>query len=201
LAVGMMRNREMLRYELAEMGGKNRTKWLQSTWPAPFLLAGALPVAALIVYFIQTHIGTSTTLDWFANALNRTRPVKWGLDLGIFRAVFMILWLLRDTLYLQWMGLRRSRWPLGTGLLYLSVYYTSTSILLLALRATDLDRMPWGALINPGYIFSLDLDSWDAYRPLWLFVSGMQIAVIALFASLQYQERENLSASLVNEQP
>jgi hypothetical protein len=87
------------------------------------------------------------------------------------------------------MGLRRTRRPLGSAILYLIVFYTCTIIIL---GVAHLSLRPWvgpfSAALIPSSISSLQFSGWPVnYQP-WLAALAVLIAEVALFALLHRQK-------------
>jgi len=174
LALALLRNRDQLRRGLREMGTK-ASWWAEATWPAPYLLAGFLLVGPAVN--LSTHI------------MKNAAP-PWDLGLAFFRVAFIALWMIRDTLFLQWMNLRRIRRPLPMGMLYLMVFYLCTTIFASILEIHDAAGI--SALMPTGV---LGLDPMGLARDTlgWYTALLTQMVPIAIFVYLQHEKIEELA--------
>ncbi|HEX2776586.1 MAG TPA: hypothetical protein VHN10_08110, partial [Candidatus Acidoferrales bacterium] len=123
----------------------------------------------------------------------------WDWGLALVSIAFFALWLARDLLYLQWMGLRRTRRPLASAIIYLIVFYTCTGIILgvahVLFRPT---AAPYSAALIPSGISSLSVADWAAHYQLWLIALAVLAAEALLFAFLQRQKlREFITPPVV----
>lgn len=174
LGLVLLRNREQVRRRIQALGAGAASLW-SSVWPAPYLLAGVFVVGIALVELIEGY--------------RRPAPQGWNWPLAIFIVAICALWLIRDVLYLQWMGLRRTRRPLVSALLYLIVFYVCTSIVFgvtsVLSRAAS---APYAAILIPSPIFSLNAADWARYQHPWLVALGALAAEALLFAFLQRQK-------------
>ena len=173
LGMTLLRSREQSRrrvYELAVSG----PGWRQAVWPAGYVVVAAACVTLLIC--------TRYTL---------ASPLRGALDVGIagFQAAFLLVAVLRDLLYFQWMKLRRSRYPLVMAVVFLGVFYTCSAILLGTLGGVGAKKSEFLALLPfPWAAFGLDHSQWPADRPVWLLALPAQLGLCALFAWLHYRK-------------
>jgi hypothetical protein len=180
LGLVLLRNRERVRRRIKTLGESAANLWA-ALWPAPYLLAGVIVAGIAVLELIRVY--------------RRPAPEEWSWGLAILNVAFMALWVARDLLYLQWMGLRRARRPLVAAVLYLIVFYTCISIAFgvahTSLRPT---LAPFAAALVPSGVSSLDLADWFANSRLWIFALVLLAAQVVLFALLQWQKlREFLS--------
>ncbi|MGQ0549964.1 MAG: hypothetical protein ACT4PY_09905 [Armatimonadota bacterium] len=179
LGVGLLRGRDRLRrLQAAGAGGG----WLAKIWPVPFVGLGALSVGLAVVAILHlTRAGAG-------------RP--WDLGLATFKTVFFTLWLARDTLFLQWMNLRRGRRPMVRGVLYVGVYYACVMILLIAL---DFFRTSAGvtvaAVLAPGSALALDPIEWISHQEVWLVGLTAQALACVVLVGLLGRQLAELSVS------
>ncbi len=175
----LIRNRDQVR-RLREAGAAVEARWVTATWPAPYLMGGALLVGLGVVAILPVM---------------RAPGFSWDPAWAIFRLVFVSLWFVRDILFLQWMNLRRGRRPLLLGLLYLVVFYTCTTLLLAAI---GLYRSPQGmavtAIFAPFSAFARDPESRIDARSLWFVALAVQVVLAGVFVSLQRRRLKELSS-------
>lgn len=178
LGLAVLRNRERVR-RLVRQAGAPAENWLTASWPAPYILAGTLLVGAAVIAALQMRTDAKG---------------EWSLSLAIFRWVFLVFWLTRDVLYLQWMNLRQGRRQLVMAVVYLWVFYTCVNILFAALNVYDTPRgLSFAAIFVPAPVFGLNLTAWTDLRTMWLLALASQIAVSALFVNLQRRKLAELS--------
>ncbi len=123
----------------------------------------------------------------------------WNWGLAIASIAFYTLWVARDLLYLQWMGLRRTRHPLVSALLYLIVFYTCTGIIFgVAHVLLRQSVAPYSAMLIPSGISSLSVADWGTHYQQWLVALAVLAAEALLFAFLQRQKlREFITPAVV----
>ena len=174
LGIILLRKREQVRRRIQSLGEGAAGIWA-ALWPAPYVLAGMIAVGIAIVELIRVYRNPAAN-EW-----------DWGL--AITTIAFYTLWAARDLLYLQWMGLRRTRRPLGSAIIYLLVFYTCTGIIFgvahVLLRASS---APYSAMLIPSGISSLSIEEWTASYQIWLVVLAVLAAQVLLFAFLQRQK-------------
>lgn len=168
LGLVLLRNRERARHRFRELGER---AWLGAIWPAPYLVAAVGLAGGAIVALINRY---------------RYPTSEWDLRLAIYQVTFLVVWLARDALYLQWMSLRRGKRPLLTAILYLGVFYGSVCVIFSAL---DLYNNARGAaataILVPTPLFAQSLDFWQEQRGLWITALFLQGAAALIFAWLQ----------------
>jgi len=184
LGIVLLRNRERVRQRIQVLGERAAGFWA-ALWPAPYVLAGMIIAGLGILELIRVYRDVSGA-DW-----------DWGL--ALVSIAFFALWLARDLLYLQWMGLRRTRRPLASAIIYLIVFYTCTGIILgvahVLFRPT---AAPYSAALIPSGISSLSVADWAAHYQLWLIALAVLAAEALLFAFLQRQKlREFITPPVV----
>lgn len=168
----LLRNRNQVRRYLhgANRGSIGRLE----TWPAPYILLGALIVGAAMVGVIQ----------W-----KRDPALQWNLTVAIFRVIYFAAWISCDLLFLQWMNLRRGRHPLPLGVLYLSVYYVCAGLVIGALHLT---QNPFTAIFLPTPLWELNTTLWSAQPAEWIVALLAIVAVAIVFIFLQRQQVSQL---------
>jgi hypothetical protein len=182
LGLAVLRNRERVR-RLVRQAGESAENWLTASWPAPYILAGTLIVGAVVIGALQ---------------LRPDSRGDWSLSLAIFRWVFLVFWLTRDILYLQWMNLRQGRRQLVMAVVYLGVFYTCVNILFGTLDLYNSPRgIAFASVFVPAPSFALEPQSWMEDRTMWLLALAAQIAVSALFVNLQRRKLAELSGQSV----
>jgi hypothetical protein len=176
----LLRNRERVRRRIRTMGESAASLWA-ALWPAPFLLGGMIVVGIGIIELILIY--------------RRPASEEWSWGLAIVNIAFMALWVARDLLYLQWMGLRRSRRPLVAAVLFLIVFYTCVAAALGVAHAVLRPNFaPFSAALIPAGAASLTVADWYADSRLWILSLALLAAQVVLFALLQWQKlREFLS--------
>jgi hypothetical protein len=148
-------------------------------WPAPALLGGAVLVCGAILLMIQAR-----TLS----------GQPWDLGLGLFRAAFFSLWLMRDFLFLQTMNLRPGRRPLIMGVLYMVVFYACAAIASLPFEVIRFpERLALFSIFYPAGLF-VEPKAWEAARWAWVLAMAAQAALAAVFAALHWRALQALAA-------
>ncbi|MGB8543680.1 MAG: hypothetical protein WCD49_18775 [Candidatus Acidiferrales bacterium] len=174
LGLVLLRNRERVRRRIRTMGESAASLWA-AFWPAPYLLAGVIVVGIAVLELIQTY--------------RKPGPEEWIWGLAILNIAFTGLWVARDLLYLQWMGLRRSRRPLIAAVLFLIVFYTCIGVILGVAHAVVRPNFaPFSAALIPGNVSSLTIADWYADAHLWMLSLALLAAQVMLFAMLQWLE-------------
>jgi hypothetical protein len=184
LGIILLRNRERVRQRIQALGERAAGFWA-ALWPAPYVLAGMIIAGLGILELIRVYRNISGA-DW-----------DWGL--ALVSIAFFALWLARDLLYLQWMGLRRTRRPLASAIIYLIVFYTCTGIIFgVAHVLLRQSVAPYSAMLIPSGISSLSVADWAAHYQLWLVALSVLAAEAFLFVFLQRQKlREFITPSVV----
>ncbi|MHB8485860.1 MAG: hypothetical protein ACYDCM_09035 [Candidatus Acidiferrales bacterium] len=168
----LLRNRNRMRRRLHSIEAGPIA--LESIWPAPYILLGAIFVGAAMILVIQ----------W-----KRDPTLEWSLTVAIFRVIFFAVWLSRDLLFLQWINLRRGRHPLPLGVLYLIVYYVCAGLVVGALHLT---QNPFTAIFLPTPLWELNTALWTTHPAEWLVALMGQAAIALIFVFLQRQQIEEL---------
>jgi Ca2+/Na+ antiporter len=184
LGIVLLRNRERVRQRIQVLGERAAGFWA-ALWPAPYVLAGMIIAGLGILELIRVYRDVSGA-DW-----------DWGL--ALVSIAFFALWLARDLLYLQWMGLRRTRRPLASAIIYLIVFYTCTGVIFgVAHVLLRQSVAPYSAMLIPSGISSLLVADWAAHYQLWLVALAVLAAEALLFAFLQRQKlREFITPPVV----
>jgi hypothetical protein len=174
LGLAQLRNRDRMR-RILRAQGQTAISWIDLTWPTPFLFVTSLTACLMI----------------FAGATYTRNPLaEWSPGFAIFRLLFVMVWLLRDMQFLQWMMLRRGKRPLVMGVLYLSVFYACVWIVLSSFGFfRDVDRMPFTAFFLPTPMYFLDHPAWVLRPAIW---GSAFVAQWVLLALLIYAQRETI---------
>ena len=185
LGLVLLRNREQVRRRIKTLGESAASLWA-AFWPAPYLLLGMIVVGIAIVELIRTYRGLT--------------PDQWNWGLAILNVAFIALWVARDMLYLQWMGLRRARRPLFAAVLYLIVFYICISVILgVAHTFARPTVAAFGAALVPSGVSALDVADWTAHSQIWICALALLAVQVVLFALLQWQKlREFVTPALAS---
>jgi len=182
LGLVLLRNRERVRRRIRTLGESAASLWA-AFWPAPYLLAGVVVVGIAILELIRVH--------------RKLVPDEWNWGLAIVNIAFLALWVARDLLYLQWMGLRRTRRPLIAAVLYLIVFYICVAVTLgVAHRPLQTMFAPLSAALIPAGVSSLDIADWTTHSQLWILALALLAAQVVLFALLQWQRLREFVSSV-----
>ncbi len=170
LGLALLRSRERMRV-IAHRRSQGPS-WLDFSWPAPLILAGAAIVAVLIVL---------STL--WAGA-----PGSLSLGILAFRVLFAILWLVRDLQFLQWASLRRGKNSLVTGVIYLAIFYICICTVFATLQLFNDEYISFTAFFLPTPLHWFDFDTWAFHPAIWIAASIFQIFAIGVLFRLQKQQ-------------
>ncbi len=172
LILMLLRNRERVRRRSRRLA-ERAASWWAALWPAPYIALGAAIVGGAAVAFAAYH---------------RAPRNDWNWDIASYYVAFLVLWLSRDALYLQWMYLRRAKYPLGSAILYLVIFYFCTSILFSTFNAYDTARgAAFSAAFIPSAFFALNDRLWGPAMRVWMIPLFLQAATALVFAWLQKQ--------------
>jgi len=181
----LLRNRDLIRRRIRVLGA-NAASWWAAAWPAPYLVLGSVLAGLGIVGMIQL----------------RLRPQRdWSVASGLLEACFFALWIVRDSLYLQWMNLRRARKPLMTAVLYLVVFYACISTLFVPLRWYDASGAPYAAIFVPLHAFHLGDSPWELRVTAWISALILLAVQTLAFAWLQRRDLQGLMWSVPEARP
>jgi hypothetical protein len=187
LGLVLLRNREQVRRRIRTLGGSAASLWA-AFWPAPYLLVGIIVVGIAILELIRSYRGLT--------------PDQWSWGLAILNVAFIALWVARDLLYLQWMGLRRARRPLFAAVLYLIVFYICITVILgVAQTFAHPTVAAFGAALVPSGASYLDVAGWTAHSQLWICALALLGAQVVLFALLQWQKLRGFLTPAVDTAP
>jgi hypothetical protein len=187
LGLVLLRNREQVRRRIKTLGESAASLWA-AFWPAPYLVLGVTVVGIAILELIRTYRGLP--------------PDQWNWGLAILNVAFIALWVARDLLYLQWMGLRRARRPLFAAVLYLIVFYICITVILgVAHTWARATVAAFGAALVPSGASYLDVEGWTAHSRLWICALILLAAQVVLFALLQWQKLREFLAPAVETAP
>jgi hypothetical protein len=179
LGLVMLRNRERVRRIIRSREGAE-ISWLDSTWPAPLLIAGTLAAGLLVVFGV---------------AEGRNPQVEWNPNFAVLRSLFFVAWIVRDIQFLQWMSLRRGKHALVTGVLFLVIFYVCVSILMGPLGMYSVpDRVPFSAFFVPSAVYLLDHGAWAIRPAIWSAAFLAQWIFIAAFIWLIAELSSNAQA-------
>jgi hypothetical protein len=159
------------RLRLAHQGFVTRREWL---WPVPYVFLGATVAGIAIAVLAASTDGLSPVEIWF----------------GIFAAVLAALIAVRDVAYLQWMNVRRGRYPLPMGLVYMFVFYVCVLLIAATMWGTREGEAVQGALA-PWGVAALSVHNWRQLWWAWVLVVFAQVAATAFFTR---QHRKVLAA-------
>lgn len=174
LGLILLRNREHVRRRIKILGTRAASLWADF-WPAVYPLVGIVLAGIATVELIRTF--------------RHPPSEEWSWSLALLYVVFVALWVARDLLYLQWMGLRRVRRPLAVGMLFLIVFYTCTGIIVSTATASARPTLaPFAAALIPGQIFRLSVSDFAARPQFWLASLGILVFQALLFAFLHRQK-------------
>jgi hypothetical protein len=187
-AVGLaqLRNRDRTRRILRAENDASRA-WINLSWPAPFMIVAS--IAASVVVSV-------------AAGMARDPLTEWSTGFNIFRSIFFVVWIVRDTQFLQWMSLQRGKRPLFKGMLYLAVCYACSWAVLSGFGAfRDADRTPFTAFLLPTPIYYLDHNTWALRPAIWGAAFVTQWLLVALFIFLQQRTIAELAHPCGTEAP
>ncbi|MGA3294601.1 MAG: hypothetical protein ABSE45_11540 [Candidatus Acidiferrales bacterium] len=171
LVLILLRNRERVRRRARTLGSRAAGLWA-ALWPAPYLTGAIALVGASII----------TLISYYRN------PGAWDRWLALYYVAFVGLWLVRDSLYLQWMYLRRTKRPLGSAALYMTIFYACSEIVFGSLNLYHHARSAAiSAIFVPSPLFALDSTFWNQGTRLWLGALAAQAMAALLFAWLHWQ--------------
>lgn len=168
----LLRNRSRMRRRLH--GIEAAPTALESVWPAPYIVLGAILVGTAMISVIQ----------W-----KRDPSLEWSLTVAIFRVIYFAVWISCDLLFLQWMNLRRGRHPLPLGVLYLIVYYVCAGLVVGALHLT---QNPFTAIFLPTPLWELNTALWSAKPAEWMVALLVVMAAAIVFIFLERQQIREL---------
>lgn len=184
----VFRNREKMRRALRN--ASSVVEQLQnSLWPLPILLTATV--------FGTVMITAGLTMNHPANDL-----WLWEPRFTVLRSLFFVLWIVRDLQFLQWMNLRRGKYPLVLGFVFLAIFYVLVNTMLTATGCFDhKDRQAYTALFVPSPLFLLDGTSWPVNTRVWVAGFVLQPALVLLFLWLQSRELKRLAPEIAQENP
>jgi len=172
LAFVLLRNRGKVRGRSRKLLGQ-AASWWAALWPAPYLALGAAIVG-----------GTTVVLT----AYHREPGSYWSWHMAAYYVAFLIVWLSRDALYLQWMALRRAKHPLGSAVVYLAIFYVCTSVVFVAFDIYENARgAAFTAAFIPSAFFVLNDRLWGPAMRVWMMPLFLQAAAAFAFAWLHKQ--------------
>lgn len=170
MALVILRNREQIRRRLQNTGASAAGLWA-ALWPAPYVVLGVALVGGSVVGLIDHY---------------RYAGESWSWTLAIYDVAFVAVWLSRDALCIQWLGLRRAKRPLATAALYFVIFYGCTATLFSALNLYATARgAALTAVLLPSPLFALNEGNWEAARQIWVIALFAQAAELAVFSWLQ----------------
>jgi hypothetical protein len=173
VGVGVLRSRELVRRGLREAAKAfSENRWLLA--PIGALALGAMLTQVVIV-----------TLAWpYPHSEPGARAAH-----DFFLVLYLAAWVARDLFYLQWMKIRPVRSALSKAILYLGVFYVSTSIVFRSsLTSTNADAAFAGWLVPFPLLRTWTEVRWDDTSGMWLLALVAQLAAAAGFAYLYRQQ-------------
>jgi hypothetical protein len=185
LGLTLLRGRDQSRRRVYEVT-PSRSLWLEAFWPTGYVLAAAAIVALLVI----TRFTLAATL-------------RGTLDRGLaaFQVAFLLVTVVRDLSYFQWMKLRRSRYPLAMAVLFLGVFVTCSVVVLNTLGWMAAGKQEFLAAVPlPWFVLALDQHSWAGNQAAWIFVLGVQLALWGLFAWLHYRKLAEMAPARSSQQ-
>ncbi len=179
MGLALLRNRDQVRRRLRELGPRV-SEWMESFWPAPYLIAGVAVVGMAVI--------------WFVNRM-RVSGSNWSASIGALRVVFLGVWLVRDLVFLQWMNLRRGKRPLMLGVLYLAVFYTCSLTVFgfLGYFGWKPGHLALTAFFLPSAVFGLNGSEWAATPQVWIVALAAQAVVAGVFVYLGRERLKELA--------
>lgn len=169
LAFFLLRNRERVRTRIRKFGDR-AAGWWAAMWPAPYLIIGAAILGGAVIVLTMHH---------------KSVKFEWDQKLALYYVAFLAIWLARDTLYLQWMGLRRRKYPVASAVLYLLIFYVCTTIVFGAFDVYKTARSSaFTAAFIPSAFFAIDQRTWAPASGAWMMALLSQAALALVFAWL-----------------
>jgi len=179
LGLGAIRNRERMRRILRTRESRGPS-WLDLTWPAPLMVAGTAAAGLLVVLGVTE---------------GRNPQVEWNVKFAVLRVLFFVAWITRDLQFLQWMSLRRGKYPLVMGVLFLVIFYVCVLIVMAPLGIyANPERTAFSAFFYPSAVYLLDHSAWFLRPAIWGAAFVAQWVLIALFIGLQRQTIDELNS-------
>jgi len=137
--------------------------------------------------------------DYTGLAMNRSSDF-WEPKFAVLGHCFFVLWVVRDLQFLQWMNLRRGKYPLVLGFVFLALFYVLVNTMLTATKCFDHpDRYAYTSLFVPSPLFLLDGTSWPVNTEVWITGFVLQPMLVLLFLWLQGRELKKLAPGAVQE--
>ena len=186
LTLVLLRNRERVRKRSRKLA-EDAASWWAALWPAPYIALGAAIVGGTVLVLTAHH---------------RKPGSYWSWEMTSYYVAFLIVWLSRDALYLQSMYLRRAKYPLGSAILYLAIFYICTSILFSTFNIYDNARgAAFTAAFIPSAFFALNDRLWGPATRVWMMPLFLQVAAAIVFAWLQKQRLAEFVSEPAGEAP
>jgi hypothetical protein len=172
LTLVLVRNRERVRRRTRKLA-ERVASWWAALWPAPYIALGAAIVGGTVLLMTAYH---------------REPGSHWSWEMTSYYVAFLIVWLSRDALYLQWMYLRRAKYPLASAVLYLIIFYFCATILFNTFNAFDNAKgSAFTAVFIPSAFFALNDRLWGPAMRVWMIPLFLQAAGALVFAWLHKQ--------------
>jgi hypothetical protein len=182
----LLRSRERVRTRIRKFGDR-AAGWWAAVWPAPYLIIGAAILGGAVVALTVHH---------------KSVKFQWDQKLAFYYVAFLAIWLARDTLYLQWMGLRRRKYPVASAVLYLLIFYVCTTILF---GAFDVYNTPRGSAFTAAFIpsafFAISQRTWGPASGAWMMALLSQAALAVVFARLHKMKLDEFVRVNASEPP
>jgi hypothetical protein len=180
LGMSLLHNREQSRRRVYERGG-GKPDWIEALWPGGYVLLAAVVVALIVI----TRFALAPELP---GALDK--------GMATFQTVFLVVALLRDLFYFQWMKLRRSRYPFVSAVVFLGVFYTCSGILLTTLSGLGAQKLGLlSAVPIPWVVLGMQQQTWIDGGVVWFAILAAQLGLCAVFVMLHYRKLAEMAPS------
>jgi len=181
LGMSLLHNREQSRRRVYERGAGN-LDWREATWPGGYVLLAAVAVALIVITRFELAPPLPGTLDKYMAA---------------FQVVFLVVGILRDLYYFQWMKLCRFRYPLVSSVVFLAVFYTCSGVVLSTLSDVGTHKLMSlvAAVPIPWVVMGMEQPSWTEGGVLWFAVLAAQLGLCAVFVMLHRRKLAEMAPS------
>jgi len=180
LGMSLLHNREQSRRRVYERG-VGKPDWIEAVWPGAYVLLAAVAVALLVITRFELAPQLPGTLD---------------KGMAAFQVVFLVVALLRDLFYFQWMKLRRSRYPFVSAVIFLGVFYVCSGVLLSTLSGLGSRQMfLLSSVPIPWAVLGMDQQAWTEGGVLWFTILAAQLGLCAVFVMLHRRQLAEMAPS------
>jgi len=180
LGMSLLHNREQSRRRVYERGSE-KPDWIEAVWPGGYVVLEAVVVALLVITRFELAPALPGTLD---------------KGMATFQVVFLVVAILRDLFYFQWMKLRRSRYPFVSAVIFLGVFYTCSGVLLTTLSGLGAHKMILlSAVPIPWVVLGMEPETWTGGGVLWFAILAAQLGLCALFVMLHRRQLAEMAPS------